>query len=108
MSILVGNAGARQSSIMKPPIVIIGGGLGGSLLSIVLAQKNYTVDLYEERSDIRTIPPLSNRSINQSLSIRGINILEKIGVRTEGNMSSTIPPKECPPVQHIEDIRAKS
>jgi kynurenine 3-monooxygenase len=65
---------------MKAPIVIIGGGMGGSLMAIVLAQKNYIVDLYEERPDIRDIPPRSNRSINQSLSIRGLNVLEKIGI----------------------------
>lgn len=65
---------------MKTHITIIGAGMGGTLMAIFLAKKNYTIDLYEERPDIRTIPPLSNRSINQSLSLRGIRVLEEMGL----------------------------
>ncbi len=54
--------------------------MGGSLMAILLAKRNYAVGLYEEHPDIRTIPRLSNRSINQSLSLRGIHVLEKIGL----------------------------
>lgn len=65
---------------MKTHITIIGAGLGGTLMAILLAKRDYVVDLYEERPDIRTIPPLSNRSINQSLSLRGIRVLERVGL----------------------------
>lgn len=65
---------------MKSHIAIIGGGMGGTFMSILLAKKGYTVSLYEKRPDIRTLPLHSNRSINQSLSLRGVRILEDIGL----------------------------
>lgn len=68
---------------MNKHITIIGAGMGGTFLAILLAKKNNTVDLYEERPDIRKIPPSSDRSINQSLSLRGIRILEETGLWPE-------------------------
>lgn len=61
-------------------IAIIGAGLCGSLLSIKLAQRGYTVELYEKRGDMRKETMSAGRSINLALSSRGILALENAGV----------------------------
>lgn len=65
---------------MKKDVVIIGAGLVGSLLSIYLAKKGYSVTLYERRGDMRREAVVAGRSINLALSDRGIKALTEIGV----------------------------
>lgn len=61
-------------------ITISGSGLVGSLQSILLAQKGYSVDVYERRPDMRTTWIPAGRSINLALSERGWRALEKAGL----------------------------
>ena len=66
--------------MQKKEVVIIGAGLVGSLLSIYLAKRGYSVKLYERRSDMRTSTVAAGRSINLALSDRGLLALEKVGL----------------------------
>lgn len=61
-------------------IVIIGGGLAGSLLAIFLARRGIFVDVYESRSDLRRTKVDAGRSINLALSDRGIAALKRVGM----------------------------
>lgn len=65
---------------MEKKISILGAGLVGSLLSIVLAKRNYKVDVFERRSDMRLEKMQSGRSINLALSDRGWKALESTGI----------------------------
>lgn len=65
---------------MKNRIAIIGSGLAGSLLGIYLAKKNFQVEMYERRPDMRESDIGGGRSINLALSVRGIHALEEVGV----------------------------
>jgi kynurenine 3-monooxygenase len=65
----------------KKDVTIIGAGMAGCLMAIYLAKEGYNVTLYESRSD--QTAALSNRSINQSLSAKGIRALQKIGLWEE-------------------------
>ena len=51
---------------------IIGSGLTGPLLAILLANRGYSVDLFEKRADLRSKRISAGRSINLALSHRGI------------------------------------
>lgn len=65
----------------KEKVMIIGGGLAGSLLAIFLSKKGFQVTVYEKRSDPRSDDrKIGGRSINLALSDRGILALEKAGV----------------------------
>lgn len=61
-------------------ITIVGAGLAGSLMSIYLAQKGHTVEIFERRPDMRIDNWERGRSINLALSERGIHALEKAGL----------------------------
>jgi kynurenine 3-monooxygenase len=65
---------------MKKEIIIIGAGLVGSLLSIYLSKRGYTVRVYERRGDMRKEAMRAGRSINLALSDRGLLALEKVGL----------------------------
>lgn len=64
-------------------IIIIGAGLVGSLLSIYLARKGFSVVMYERRPDMRTNRISAGRSINLALSDRGWRGLEGVGIADE-------------------------
>ena len=68
-----------KQTIMKK-ITVIGGGLVGSLLTIFLSKKGYSIDVYERRPDMRKEAISAGRSINLALSDRGWLALEKAGV----------------------------
>jgi kynurenine 3-monooxygenase len=68
---------------MGKNVTIVGAGLVGSLLSIYLAKKGYTVNIYERRSDMRKIQMSAGRSINLALSDRGWRGLEGVGIAEE-------------------------
>src|SRR5687768_17150692 len=61
-------------------IAIIGAGLVGSLLSVYLARRGYTVSVFERRDDVRKKGFEEGRSINLALSTRGIRSLEDVGL----------------------------
>ena len=61
-------------------ILIIGAGLCGSLLALRLAQRGYTVNVYESRPDLRTTDISAGRSINLALSARGLKALRLAGI----------------------------
>jgi len=61
-------------------IIILGGGLVGSLLSIYLAKEGFQVKVYEKRPDPRIADLDAGRSINLALSHRGIKALKEIGL----------------------------
>lgn len=61
-------------------ILIIGGGLCGSLLALRLAQRGHKVTVYEGRPDLRTTDISAGRSINLALSNRGFRALNLVGV----------------------------
>jgi kynurenine 3-monooxygenase len=65
---------------MKKRIGIVGGGLVGSLLSIYLKRRGYTVNVFERRQDPRKADLYAGRSINLALSTRGIRSLEEVGL----------------------------
>ncbi len=67
----------------KKEITIIGAGLVGSLLSIYLAKRGYTIKVYERRPDMRKEKMIAGRSINLALSDRGIKALEEVGIMEE-------------------------
>ena len=64
-------------------ITIAGGGLVGSLLAYVLAKKGYTVNVYEQRPDMRKLSVDGGKSINLVISYRGWTALEKAGIADE-------------------------
>ena len=68
---------------LKEHIAIIGGGLVGSLLSIYLRKRGYTISVYERRNDPRKTDLYAGRSINLALSTRGIKALEEVGLAEE-------------------------
>ncbi|WP_445734392.1 FAD-dependent oxidoreductase [Mariniflexile sp.] len=61
-------------------ILIIGGGLCGSLLALRLGQRGYRVSVYEMRPDIRKVNMDSGRSINLALSDRGNKAIKLVGI----------------------------
>src|SRR5436190_3054286 len=65
---------------MKKEIAIVGAGLVGSLLSVYLSKRGYSVKIFERRSDMRKTGSDAGRSINLALSDRGLLALEKVGL----------------------------
>ena len=61
-------------------ITIIGAGLVGSLWALLLRQRNFEVEVFEKRSDIRKDLKDSGRSINLIVTSRGMNALNKAQV----------------------------
>ncbi len=61
-------------------IVIIGGGLAGTLLALYLAKYPFEIVIYERRADPRQIRESEGRSINLAISARGIAALNELGL----------------------------
>ena len=72
-------------------LLIIGAGLCGSLLALRMAQRGYEVTLVEKRPDLRKAEQDAGRSINLSLSDRGLKGLRLAGVEEEAK-------KQCIPM----------
>jgi kynurenine 3-monooxygenase len=64
----------------KEEVLILGGGLVGSLLALLLARRGYRVTVFEGRPDPREKGYERGRSINLALSDRGWRALESAGV----------------------------
>jgi kynurenine 3-monooxygenase len=65
---------------MSKNVTVVGAGLVGSLLSILLSKRGYTVNVFERRSDMRKESMSAGRSINLALSDRGWRGLQKAGI----------------------------
>ena len=65
---------------MSQRITMIGAGLVGSLMSIYLGRRGYTVDVFDKLPDIRRTSIPAGRSINLALANRGIRALQQVGV----------------------------
>ena len=65
---------------MNGPVVVIGAGQAGALLSIYLARQGHDVVVYESRPDLRRVDIDAGRSINLALATRGIVPLIEVGV----------------------------
>ena len=64
-------------------ITIVGGGLAGALLAILLAQRGWSVDVFERRGDPRVHGYAGGRSINLALAERGLHALRQAGAERE-------------------------
>ena len=65
---------------LKNKVALVGAGLAGSLLGVYLARKNFPVEIFERRPDMRVTDIGGGRSINLALSVRGIHALEEVGI----------------------------
>lgn len=61
-------------------IIIVGGGLVGSLLAMFLARRNFHSLVLEKRPDMRKEAISAGRSINLAISTRGIRALKDVGL----------------------------
>lgn len=64
-------------------VAIVGAGLAGCLLATLLARRGIEVTVYERREDPRRTGPERGRSINLAVSARGLDALERVGLREE-------------------------
>ena len=62
----------------KKHVTVVGAGLCGTLLAIRLAQRGYSVELFEQRPDMRKEEMDAGRSINLALSDRGFKALRLV------------------------------
>ncbi len=63
--------------------VIVGAGLGGSLMATLLGRAGHRVELLERRLDPRAGAVEAGRSINLALSARGLHALGEVGLRDD-------------------------
>ena len=61
--------------------VVVGAGLGGSLMATLLGRAGHRVELLERRSDPRSGEVEAGRSINLAISARGLHALGEVGLR---------------------------
>lgn len=71
-------------------VTIVGGGMVGSLLSVILSERGKRVHLYESRPDMRKHVVDSGRSINLTLCHRGRAALRAVGLE-EDVLAKAIP-----------------
>ncbi|HYE35192.1 NAD(P)/FAD-dependent oxidoreductase [Methylocaldum sp.] len=64
-------------------ITLVGGGLAGCLLAVFLARRRFPVRVFERLPDMRKHRIPAGRSINLSLSTRGIHALKEVGLYRE-------------------------
>nr|ABM68367.1 kynurenine 3-monooxygenase [Bombyx mori] len=86
-------ANLENGTFKKLDVVVVGGGLAGSLEALFLAKRGHRVRLYEYREDIRNTPQARGRSINLALSIRGRTALREVGLEDHMINNHGIPMK---------------
>ncbi len=64
----------------RKPVTLVGAGLVGALLATLLAQRGFTVEVFERRPDPRAHGFLGGRSINLALAERGLRALRQAGL----------------------------
>ena len=64
-------------------ITIVGAGLAGALLATLLAQRGWSVDVFERRGDPRIEGYAGGRSINLALAERGLHALRQANAHRE-------------------------
>jgi kynurenine 3-monooxygenase len=69
-----------KASGRAPSVAIVGAGLVGTLLAIVMARRNFRVEVYERLIDPRTLDWSTGRSINLTLCARGFAALDRVEV----------------------------
>ncbi|XP_015794454.1 kynurenine 3-monooxygenase isoform X2 [Tetranychus urticae] len=74
-------------------VIIVGGGLVGSMAACTLAKRGYQVKLYEMREDIRKMEVVRGKSINLALSERGRSAFRLLGLEDEMLNNYAIPMK---------------
>ncbi|HEY6217972.1 MAG TPA: NAD(P)/FAD-dependent oxidoreductase [Pyrinomonadaceae bacterium] len=79
-----------MASLARRKITIIGAGMGGTMMAIFLARRGFEVDIYERRHDLRVHNGERGRSINMTVSIRGLRVLEEVGILNDKLLSKTI------------------
>jgi kynurenine 3-monooxygenase len=62
-------------------VAIVGAGLAGCLLATLLGRRGIAVTVYERRPDPRVTGAERGRSINLAVSARGLDALERVGLR---------------------------
>ncbi|KAJ2722313.1 kynurenine 3-monooxygenase, mitochondrial precursor [Coemansia sp. Benny D115] len=76
-------------------VVVVGGGLVGSLTACYFAKRGWKVDLYEKRPDIR-LPEnqrlIEHRSINLAISERGFSALRRLDAQLEAQVKALVVP----------------
>ncbi len=87
---------------MQKNVVIVGGGLVGSMLACYLSKRGNKVSVYERRGDMRKAGYVGGRSINLALSHRGWKALKGVGL-DEAVSKIAIPMKG----REIHDINGK-
>jgi len=75
---------------MSPRAVVVGAGLGGSLMAALLGRDGWEVEVLERRLDPRQTRAEEGRSINLALSERGLHALAQIGL-SEVVLSKAVP-----------------
>src|SRR4029079_9253158 len=63
-----------------PKVIIVGAGLAGSLLSIYLARRGFSVDVFEARPDMRKTDIAAGSPITLAISARAIAALREVGM----------------------------
>ena len=72
---------------IQPHATIVGAGLGGVMMAIRLARRNYSVDVYERRPNINQVHG-GQRSFTITLSKRGLIALDEIGLMKDALANS--------------------
>jgi len=67
----------------KEKIAVVGVGPVGSLLSLALAKRGYSVEAFERRPDMRKVAIGAGRSINLAVSFRGLHALKEVGLEAQ-------------------------
>ena len=89
---------SRSADEKALPVVVVGAGLVGSMAGLMLAQRGYSVEIFEARPDYRQhvapadannsglhgqLTNTTKRSINLALSHRGLCALRAVGLESE-------------------------
>ena len=86
-------------------MIILGAGLVGSLCAVVLLQKGFKVHLFERYQDIRSIPS-AGRSINLSVTSRGLRAIKALGGNLYSDIIAILTTKVMGRIIHMPDGKA--